>query len=146
MSLQIEEQAQEVQSGLHVLNEAISSLQASNQTDVLQSHIDASISNIASIRQVLRSLSIPVRYTGLLEKEKSLIHTRASVIWSKNGLKTVILWNVVTVEITVFYFNIFLNVIYSCDGKAEFSAVITPVFSVTWSFRYHSNMLICNIS
>ncbi len=24
---------------------------------------------------------------------------------------------------------------YSCDGKAEFSAAITPVFSVTWSFR-----------
>nr|ALZ45043.1 erythropoietin [Schizopyge nukiangensis] len=58
-AMNIEEQAQEVQSGLHVLNEAISSLQASNQTDVLQSHIDASISNIASIRQVLRSLSIP---------------------------------------------------------------------------------------
>nr|ALZ45042.1 erythropoietin [Ptychobarbus kaznakovi] len=58
-AMNIEEQAQEVQSGLHVLNEAISSLQASNQTDVLQSHIDASISNIASIRQVLRSLRIP---------------------------------------------------------------------------------------
>uniref|UniRef100_A0A8C1LSE6 Erythropoietin n=1 Tax=Cyprinus carpio TaxID=7962 RepID=A0A8C1LSE6_CYPCA len=54
-------QAQEVQSGIHVLNEAISSLQASNQTDVLQSHIDASINNIASIRQVLRSLSIPLQ-------------------------------------------------------------------------------------
>lgn len=80
MSLQIEEQAQEVQSGLHVLNEAISSLQASNQTDVLQSHIDASISNIASIRQVLRSLRIPVRYAGLLEKEKSLMLARATVI------------------------------------------------------------------
>uniref|UniRef100_A0A8C1X947 Erythropoietin n=1 Tax=Cyprinus carpio TaxID=7962 RepID=A0A8C1X947_CYPCA len=58
-AMNIEEQAQEVQSGIHVLNEAISSLQASNQTDVLQSHIDASINNIASIRQVLRSLSIP---------------------------------------------------------------------------------------
>nr|ALZ45041.1 erythropoietin [Gymnocypris dobula] len=57
-AMNIEEQAQEVQSGLHVLNEAISSLQASNQTDVLQSHIDASLSNIASIRQVLRSLHI----------------------------------------------------------------------------------------
>ncbi len=31
----------------------------------------------------------------------------------------------------VFYFKMFLNVIYFCDGKAEFSAVITPVFSVT---------------
>ncbi len=25
----------------------------------------------------------------------------------------------------------FLNVIYSCDSKAEFSAAFTPVFSVT---------------
>ncbi len=23
---------------------------------------------------------------------------------------------------------------YSCDGKAEFSTAITPVFSVTWFF------------
>ncbi len=36
------------------------------------------------------------------------------------------------------------TVIYSCDGKAEFSAAITPVISVTWSFRNHSNMLICH--
>ncbi len=34
-----------------------------------------------------------------------------------------------------YYFNIFLNVIYSCDGKSEFSAVINSVFSVPWSFR-----------
>ncbi len=26
---------------------------------------------------------------------------------------------------------------YSCDGKAEFLEAITPVFSVTWSFRNH---------
>ncbi|XP_048041837.1 erythropoietin isoform X3 [Megalobrama amblycephala] len=58
-AMNIEEQAQEVQSGLHVLNKAISSLQAFNQTDLIQSHIDASIRNIVSIRQVLRSLSIP---------------------------------------------------------------------------------------
>ncbi len=31
---------------------------------------------------------------------------------------------------------------YSCDGKALFSAAISPVFSVTWSFWNHSNMLI----
>ncbi len=34
--------------------------------------------------------------------------------------------------------NIQLNstiVKYSCDGKAEFSAVITLIFIVTWSFR-----------
>ncbi|XP_051579287.1 erythropoietin [Myxocyprinus asiaticus] len=58
-AMNVEQQAQEVQSGLQVLNQAISSLQASNQTDVLHFHIDASIRNIASIRQVLRSLSIP---------------------------------------------------------------------------------------
>ncbi len=29
----------------------------------------------------------------------------------------------------------FSNIIYSCDGKAEFSSVITPVFNVTRSFR-----------
>lgn len=26
---------------------------------------------------------------------------------------------------------------FSSDGKAEFSAVITPVVNVTWSFRNH---------
>ncbi len=39
------------------------------------------------------------------------------------------------------YFIIFQNVIYSFDGKAEFSAAITPVFSVTWSFRNHSKSI-----
>ncbi len=46
-------------------------------------------------------------------------------------------------KISVFYFNIFENIIYSCVGKAEFSAAITSAFSVTWSFRNPSNMLIC---
>ncbi len=45
------------------------------------------------------------------------------------------------IKITVFYFNIQLNTIYSCDQSWIFS-IITPVFSVTWSFRNH-NMLIC---
>uniref|UniRef100_A0A672LNZ1 Ion transport domain-containing protein n=1 Tax=Sinocyclocheilus grahami TaxID=75366 RepID=A0A672LNZ1_SINGR len=36
--------------------------------------------------------------------------------------------NLNSFKLTVFYFNIFYNVMYSCDGK-EFSAVITPVFS-----------------
>ncbi len=25
---------------------------------------------------------------------------------------------------------------YSCDGRADFSAAISPVFNVTWSFKY----------
>ncbi len=41
-----------------------------------------------------------------------------------------------------FYFIIFYNVIYSFNGKAEFSAAITPVFRVTRSFRNHSDMQI----
>ncbi len=44
-------------------------------------------------------------------------------------------------KITVFHLNIFWILIYSCDQSWIFS-IITPVFSVTWSFRNHSNMLI----
>jgi len=42
------------------------------------------------------------------------------------------------------YFVLFsiLNVIYSCDQNWIFS-IITPVFSVTWSFRNQYNMMIC---
>ncbi len=35
------------------------------------------------------------------------------------------------------YFNVFKSVIYSLDGKAEFSSAITSVFSVTWCFWDH---------
>ncbi len=31
---------------------------------------------------------------------------------------------------------------YSYDGKAQFSAAITPVFSVTWYFRNQSNNIL----
>ncbi len=34
---------------------------------------------------------------------------------------------------------------YSCDGKAEFLAAITPVFSVTWSFRNEKCLIIINV-
>ncbi len=51
-------------------------------------------------------------------------------------------------KITVFYFTFsiffyyFFYVIYYCDGKAEFSEAITPVFSVTWCFRNHSDLML----
>jgi len=45
-------------------------------------------------------------------------------------------------EIIDFYLNIFCNVMYSCNGKVTFSATISQVFSITWSFRNHSNMMI----
>ncbi|XP_066537921.1 erythropoietin isoform X1 [Hoplias malabaricus] len=54
----MEEQAREVQTGLWLLNKAISSLRTSISNSALHSHLDASIRNIASIGQVLRSLSI----------------------------------------------------------------------------------------
>ncbi len=59
----------------------------------------------------------------------------------RNTVQTVILWN--NIIILNNYILIYFNVIYSCDCKAEFSAAITPVFSVTWSFRNHSDRLIC---
>lgn len=58
--LQTEEKAQEVQRGLWLLNMAISSLDASITNSALHSHIDTSVRNIASLKQVLRSLSIQV--------------------------------------------------------------------------------------
>ncbi len=42
-------------------------------------------------------------------------------------VKTVILQNIIA--LTVFYFDIFKNGIYSCHGKAEFSAAITLVLN-----------------
>uniref|UniRef100_A0A4W5K739 Erythropoietin n=1 Tax=Hucho hucho TaxID=62062 RepID=A0A4W5K739_9TELE len=54
------EQAQEVQSGLWLLNKAIGSLRASVTNTALQSHIDNSLINIFRIGKVLRSLNIQV--------------------------------------------------------------------------------------
>ncbi len=34
-------------------------------------------------------------------------------------------------KITILYFNIFYSVFYFCAAKADFSDLITPVFSVT---------------
>ncbi len=51
---------------------------------------------------------------------------------NRNTLKTAKLCDILLqFKITVFYLNIFLNVNSFCDGKNEFSAAITPVFSVT---------------
>uniref|UniRef100_A0A4W4G8A1 Erythropoietin n=1 Tax=Electrophorus electricus TaxID=8005 RepID=A0A4W4G8A1_ELEEL len=61
----MEEQALEVQTGLWLLSKAISSLRASVSNSALASHIDISVQNIASIGQVLRSLSIQVSPGGL---------------------------------------------------------------------------------
>ncbi len=53
------------------------------------------------------------------------------------------MWNIFGFKIAMFYLNLVYNVIYSCDGKSEFFISILLVFSVTWSFRNYSKMLIC---
>ncbi len=70
---------------------------------------------------------------------ESLAHQGCSYL-IKTTLETGILYNIITI---VLYFNIFENVIYSYDDKGEFSAVVTPVFSVTWSFRNHYQLNSC---
>ncbi len=59
--------------------------------------------------------------------------TKAAFIWSKIQ-KKIVKYNVKKKYIYEYILkcNLFLY-----DGKAEFSAAITPVFSVTWSFRYY---------
>ncbi len=63
--------------------------------------------------------------------ERCLLYSQKLHLFDQKYNKTGILFQL---KITL---NIFSNVIYSCDGKVEFSAAITPV---TWN---HSNMLIC---
>ncbi len=74
-------------------------------------------------------------------KEVSYAHPGCTYL-IKNTVKTVILWHFITISNNcfLFYFILKCNVILWC--KAQFSAAITPVFSVTWYFRNHSNMLI----
>uniref|UniRef100_UPI0037E832D4 erythropoietin isoform X1 n=1 Tax=Semicossyphus pulcher TaxID=241346 RepID=UPI0037E832D4 len=52
------EQAQEVQTGLWLLKQALSSLRTSVTNTALHSHVDNSIRNLLSISAVLRSLNI----------------------------------------------------------------------------------------
>lgn len=56
------EQAQEVQSGLWLLQQAFSSLQSLVTNTELHGHIENSVRNLLSINAVLRSLNIQVSY------------------------------------------------------------------------------------
>ncbi len=66
------------------------------------------------------------------------MHTKAGLFGQKYS-KTVIVWNIIAIKNNWFVF--YYTVMESCDGNAEFSAAITPVFNVT-SFRNHYNLLI----
>ncbi len=60
----------------------------------------------------------------------------------KNKVKTVQLWQYKIVTVQKFSLLAYLKFNLFLWCKAGLSAVITPVFSVTWCFRNHSNMLI----
>ncbi len=48
----------------------------------------------------------------------------------------------------MFFIWIYLNAIYFCDGKSDIFKIITPVFSVTWSFKkpfWHASQKKCFI-
>jgi len=64
---------------------------------------------------------------------------KAAFKWSKIHSKQEYCKVLLQYTITVFYLSVlFIPVMWSW-----ISSIITPVFSVTWSFRNHSNMLIC---
>ncbi len=73
---------------------------------------------------------------------KKLPMITKAALFDQKYSKTVIMWKYYyNLRYFFFLFKYILSVNYSCDGKAEFSAAITPVFSVTWSFRNHSDLL-----
>ena len=73
MLFQAEVQAQEVQSGLWLLHQALSLLQSSVTNTALQSHLDNSIRNLLSTNAVLRSLNFQVRLCVLSDDAMTLI-------------------------------------------------------------------------
>lgn len=72
------EQAQEVQSGLWLLQQALSLLRTSVTNTALHSHIDNSVRNVLSINAVLRSLNIQVRVPSYKGKEINCIQRKVN--------------------------------------------------------------------
>ncbi len=63
------------------------------------------------------------------------------LINSKNG--NIVKYYIITIYNSCFLFEYILKCnLFHVTQSWDFS-IITPVFSVTWSFRNHSNMLIC---
>ncbi len=69
-----------------------------------------------------------------------MMFTKAAFIWFRNTIKQLYCEMLLQFKITVsIYFKMsFISVTQSC-----IFSIITPVFSVTWSVRNHSNMTIC---
>jgi len=91
---------------------------------------------------------IPHSYKVMCSKTfhwpKILVHTLSSLVltichqgciyWSKKSVKTVILWNIIKIT---------LLLICNLLSQSWIFSIITPVFSVPWSFRNNFNILIC---
>lgn len=75
-----------------------------------------------------------------LKKKVSYVH-QGYMYLIKKYCKIVLLWNIIAKKKNGLVFWKFWNIIYFCTDKVEFLAAITPVFSVTWSFR-NLNMLV----
>ncbi len=87
----------------------------------------------------LTSIELYNKYTKLLQTIKLVYYACCYRLlrWFSYSVSNIFYINVkkklwkCTFRGTVLYLNIFWNVIYSCDGKAEYSAAITPDFNVT---------------
>ncbi len=71
----------------------------------------------------------------IVEKSKQII------LMMKNTVNGTVKYIMLQFKTAVFYVNIYKNIIDCCDQSWIFS-IISPVFSVTWSFRNHTNMLV----
>ncbi len=79
-----------------------------------------------------------VRFFNIFEKMYLKAFIGSKIQYKRKNCEILLTW----FKISVFYFSNFLDAIYSNDGKAEFSAAIAPVFSVTCSFR--NNLIWCS--
>lgn len=89
------EQAHEVQSGLWLLQQALSFLRTSVTNTALHSHIDNSIRNLLSINAVLRSLNIQVSYSRVRYTFKNINHQlRAPSLYERSRITIRLLTNI----------------------------------------------------
>ncbi len=74
-------------------------------------------------------------------KEFSYAH-QGWIFFNQKYSKTIILWNIITNKKKIL-FEYILKCNWILWWQSYIFSIITPVFSVTWFFRNHNNMLIC---
>ncbi len=72
--------------------------------------------------------------------KKSFTH-QTCIYLIKNTVNTEILWNIITILNNSFLFEYIVKLYLFLWFQSCIFSIITPVFSVTWSFRNQSNML-----